>query len=235
MEPSRMTASFQQLCEPTEFLDYTAPAVQAFIVDAITDPSHSARNLAIDLYYAVRDRIHYEIYGADLSRAGLTASAVVTRRRGLCIHKSVLFAACARALAIPSRLVFVDVRNHLASPRLLRLLQSDVLSYHCFAEVYIGTRWIKVTPVFNEALCRLYRIKPLEFDGQNDSVLHPYDEVGRAFLEVTHEHGTFNDLPYERLTAGLISAHPALFSSPTRMRPGSLELEARLPGGPGAA
>jgi transglutaminase-like putative cysteine protease len=230
-----MTASLKQLCEPTEFLDYTAPAVQAFIVDAISDPSHSPRNLAIDLYYAVRDRIHYEIYGADLSRSGLTASAVVTRRRGLCIHKSVLFAACARALAIPSRLMFVDVRNHLASPRLKSLLQSDVLSYHCFAEVHLDGTWIKATPVFNEALCRLYRIRPLEFDGETDSVLHPYDEVGRAFLEVTHEHGVFDDLPHERLIADLRSAHPALFASPTRMRPGSLELEARLPGGPNAA
>ena len=230
-----MTASLARLCEPTEFLDYTAPAVRAFIVEAISDPSSPPRDLAIDLYYAVRDRIHYEIYGANLSRAGLAASAVVARRRGLCIHKSVLFAACARALAIPSRLVFVDVRNHMASPRLKRLLQSDVLSYHCYAEVHLDGAWIKATPVFNEALCRLYRITPLEFDGETDSVLHPYDEVGRVFLEVTHERGTFDDLPYQQLTAGLRSAHPALFSTPIRMRPGSLELEARLPGGPDAA
>jgi hypothetical protein len=39
-------------------------------------------------------------------------------------------------------------------------------------------------------------------------------------------HGEFDDLPYERIVAGLRVAHPNLFVAPGRVRSGSLELEA---------
>jgi transglutaminase-like putative cysteine protease len=212
-------------CRPTEFLDYESDAVASFIANATNDAGPSARELAVALYYAIRDGIQYEIYRSEFSRAGLRASEVVARGRGLCIHKSLLYAACARAVGIPSRLVFVDVRNHLASERLKGLMGSDVFCYHCFARVFVEERWIAATPVFNAKLCHLYRLAPLEFDGVSDSVLHPADEAGASTMEVVRHRGEFDDLPYEQIMDGLRSAHPMLFQDPVRLRRGSLVAE----------
>ena len=222
-----MSAPDRHLCEPTEFLDYESTAVRDFLERAVADRDRPQREQAVDLYYAVRDGIQYEIYGADLSRQGVRASEVVRRGRGLCIHKSVLFAAGARGLGIPSRLVLVDVRNHLASARLRRILEGDVFRYHCYARIHLDGRWVKATPVFSARLCQLYRMTPLEFDGETDAVLQPFDEEGKTFMELIREHGEFDDLPYETLIDGLRRAHGALFDGLSkRVRPGSLVAEA---------
>jgi len=216
-------------CRPTEFLDFEAPAVREFVDRAVPDRDQTATESARALYYAVRDGIQYEIYGADLSRRGLRASEVLARGRGLCIHKSVLYAAGARALGIPSRLVFVDVRNHVASPRLKRMLGGEVFRFHCLTELRLDGQWIKATPVFSARLCQLYRMTPLEFDGRSHAVLQPYDDEGKAFMELVHEHGAFDDLPYETVLDGLRAAHAGLFDTRTQMRSGSLTGEVGEP------
>jgi len=215
-----------RLCEQTEFLDYGSAEVQDFVARVLPDTARPDRELAVDLYYAVRDGIQYEIYGADLSRDGLRASAVLRRGRGFCIHKSLVYAACTRSLGIPSQLVFVDVRNHLASPRLRQLVGGDVFRYHALTRVHLDGRWIRVTPVFSARLCRLYRMTPLDFDGRADAVFHPFDEDGKSFIELVHDHGEFDDLPYEMVVQGLRTAHAALFADPTHVRSGSLVAEA---------
>jgi transglutaminase-like putative cysteine protease len=214
------------LCEPTEFLDHQSAAVRDFIDSVVGVRDGAQREQAVDLYYAVRDGVQYEVYGADFSRRGMRASSVLGRGRGLCIHKSVLYAACVRALAIPSRLVLVDVRNHLSSARLRALLGSEVFCYHCFTQLYLNGRWVKATPVFGAKLCRLYHLAPLEFDGRADAVLQAGDERGSSFIEVVHEHGEFDDLPYEHLIAGLRKAHGGIFAGPARTTRGSLLAEA---------
>jgi hypothetical protein len=201
----------------TEFLDHDAPAVQAFVDRVGRD--RLPRESAVALFSAIRDGIGYEIYGADLSRAGLHASAVAGTGRGLCLHKSTLYAACARALGIPSRLVLVDVRNHVASARLKRFLGGDVVHFHCYAQVSLEGRWVNATPVFSRALCGLYRMQPLEFGG----VLQ---ENQGSRMEVVHRHGVFEELPYELVACGLRAAHPRLFAAPGRVRAGSLVAEA---------
>jgi transglutaminase-like putative cysteine protease len=211
---------------PTEFLDYESPAVREFLERTLPDRARPASALAVDLYYAIRDGLDYEIYGVDLSREGMRASAILRNGRGLCIHKSIVYAACARGLGIDSRLALVDVRNHIASPRLKRYLGGDVVHYHCYTRLLLGGRWVSATPVFNAKLCKLYRMAPLEFDGATDAVLQPFDEHGQAQMEFVREHGDFDDLPYEPVIAGLRAAHPRIFETPTRVRSGSLVAEA---------
>ncbi len=103
--------------QPTDFLDYRSDEVQDFVERWAPAAANTAVERAVSLYYAVRDKVRYEIYGADFSRSGLRASQVLRARSGMCIHKSVLYAATLRAIAVPSRLVLTDVRNHLASER----------------------------------------------------------------------------------------------------------------------
>jgi transglutaminase-like putative cysteine protease len=213
----------------TEFLDHESAEVRGFVDRVLSSAGDGRTEQVVALYRAVRDGIRYEVYGADLSRAGLRASRILRGGSGMCIHKSVVFASALRAIGVPSRLVFADVRNHLASDRLIALVGGDVFRYHCLTSLRPGDTWVKATPVFNRTLCRLYRIAPLEFDGTTDSLHHPFDAAGRRHMEFLHWHGEFDDLPHDQVIHGLRAAHPGLFAAPHRFAPGSLVADARTP------
>ncbi|MFE1251788.1 transglutaminase family protein [Streptomyces sp. NPDC058735] len=211
----------------TEFIDHHSPEVQEFVHRALPATAATPTERAVALYHAVRDGIRYEVYGADLSREGLRASRVVRAGSGMCLHKSVLYAAALRSLGIPARLVLTDVRNHLASERLKRLLGGDVFHQHGLTALRLDGRWVRATPVFNKTLCRLYRMAPLDFDGTADSLHHPFDLEGRRQMEFLREHGEFDEFPYDLVIAGLRAAHPRLFEGEAaRFTDGSLEREA---------
>ncbi|MEU8891680.1 transglutaminase-like domain-containing protein [Streptomyces sp. NPDC048442] len=212
----------------TWFLDHDSAEVHAFVRDAVPSGALSPTERAVALYRAVRDGIRYEVYDADLSREGMRASQVVRTGSGMCLHKSVLYAAGLRSLGIPARLVLTDVRNHLASGRLTRLLGGDVFRQHGLTSVLLEGRWVRATPVFNKTLCRLYRMAPLEFDGTADSLHHPFDLQGRRSMEFLRFHGEFDDLPHTWVLGELRAGHPGLFEEGrSRFASGSLVREAR--------
>jgi transglutaminase-like putative cysteine protease len=206
---------------PTRFLDHGSAEVQSFVKRALDGAGDTARDRARALYYAVRDGVFYEVYGTDMSPAGLRASAVVRTGRGFCVQKSILYAAAARAAGIPSKLVVTEVRNHLASDRLRQMVGGEVF-VHLLNGVHVDGRWIRVTPVFNAMLCRLYGMAPLEFDGSRDSELQPYDRSGDRTMEFLREYGEFDDLPYEWLSALMRSRHPGMFDGARTAGGGSL-------------
>ena len=216
------------LLAPTEFLDYEHDTVRAFVEAALPGGGRDLSDVerAKALYLAVRDGIHYEVYGADLTREGLRASSTIARGTGFCVHKSIVYAAVARAAGIPSRSYYGDVRNHLASPQLEELMGGNLFTYHSLTVVHLGGRWVRATPVFNKLLCRMYKIKPLEFDGRHDSMYHPYDEDGRRHMEFVREHGEFDDVPYEMVVGGIRRNHPKLFAGAYTTAPGSLVADA---------
>ncbi|WP_282204786.1 transglutaminase-like domain-containing protein [Kitasatospora fiedleri] len=200
-----MTDPMDHLTRPTEFLDHQTEEVQTFIDHAVKDRSADRRTNAVELYYAVRDGVDYEVYGAPLTREGLRASHTATTKSGFCLHKSALYAAAVRALGIPSRLVYGDVRNHLASPRLLEHVGGDVF-FHGLTQVHLEGRWVKATPVFNKLLCKLYGMRALEFDGLSDSLHHPHG--GGGAMEFLTDHGAFDDVPYDFVLETMRRKHP---------------------------
>jgi transglutaminase-like putative cysteine protease len=218
-----METDLDVLRRPTEFLDYDSPEVRDFVAAALpASEKMTDVERACALYYAVRDGIRYEVYGVELSRRRLTASSIIQEGKGFCVHKSIVYAAAVRSVGIPSRIVYGDVRNHLASERLRELVGGDVFRYHSLASVYLESKWVKATPVFNKRLCRLYGMSPLEFDGRSDSLYHPYDEQGRRHMEFIQMRGEFDDVPYETVVGGIKAAHPLLFASSTTTAAGSL-------------
>ena len=221
--------TLQRLRQPTEFLDYRSPEVQTFVERAVPDRTAPRLDQVRQLYYAVRDGVDYEVYGADLSRTGLRASSIVAANRGFCVHKSILFAATARTLGVPSRLVVSEVRNHLASERLRALVGGEVF-VHWLTALYLEGRWVKATPVFNKLLCRLYRMTPLEFDPTRDGLHQPFDEHAGEHMEFLHHHGEFDfdDLAYDRLMAIMADRHPAMFADGTTV-PGGGSLADEAP------
>ncbi len=186
------------LLRPTYFLDFDHPHVARFAEETTRNAS-SARERAVALFYAVRDGIRYDPYGISASRAAYRASAVLDSKSAYCIPKAVLLAASARATGIPARLGFADVRNHLASEKLLARLGTDLFIYHGYVEMLLGGRWVKATPAFNVELCRRFGVRPLEFDGRHDALFHEYSVDGHRHMEYVAVRGAYEDLPYEEI------------------------------------
>jgi len=182
------------------FVDSDHPTVVAFAeetVRGIGDP----REAAVALYYRVRDEFRYDPYGIDRSEAGFRASWVLAQGRGFCVPKATLLAAAARAVGIPARLGFADVRNHLTSAKLAETMGTDVFAWHGYTELAPEGRWVKATPAFNRSLCEKTGVLPLEFDGREDSVFHPFTADGARHMEYPADHGTFADVPREEMLA----------------------------------
>ena len=97
--------------------------------------SGSERERAIALYGAVRDGIKYDIYLDYANPATFRASEVLAAGRGFCVGKAAVLAACCRAVGIPARVGYADVRNHMTSPRLHALTQTDVFYWHSYADM----------------------------------------------------------------------------------------------------
>lgn len=202
--------NWQRYLQPTQFIDSDAAEVIEFarlnVSAAKTDIEQGVK-----LYYAVRDEIRYSPYGITFEPVRFKASWVLREKVGFCIQKSVLLAAVARVVGIPSRLGFADVCNHLATPRLIELMRTDAFIYHGYTELYLAGRWVKATPAFNLSLCERFKVQPLEFDGRTDSIFHPFDQLGNKHMEYLRDHGQFADLPFDRMIRAFQEGYPHLF------------------------
>ncbi len=178
---------------PTPAIDSGHPAVQAFAHRHAHGADERAR--AVALTHAVRDAFRYDPYQIDLSPHGMRASTVIEVGYGWCVPKATLLAACARAVGIPARLGFADVRNHLSTARMREILQTDLYRWHGYTELWLDGAWRKATPAFNLSLCEKFGLLPLDFDGVHDSIYHPFDKAGNRHMEYVNQRGSFDDLP----------------------------------------
>ena len=186
--------------EPTSMIDSDHPLVQQYARSA-TKGAMDSTECAVRLYYTVRDGIWYDPYCPFYLPEHYRSSNVLKAGRGYCVCKASVLCAAARALGIPARLGFADVRNHLATRQLLEFLGSDLFVFHGYVEFLLGEKWVKATPAFNRELCERHHVQPLEFNGIEDSVFQPFNLERQQFMEYVADHGTFADVPVERILA----------------------------------
>ena len=191
---------------PTALIDSDHPAVVAF---ARRCSGADARERAVALYYAVRDGLRYDPYRIDLDAAEMRASHALELGFGWCVTKAALLAAAARAIGIPARVGYADVRNHLSTERMRQLLKTDLFLWHGYTELWLDGAWVKATPAFNIELCERFGLLPLEFDGRRDSLYHPFDRAGRQHMEYVNQRGSFDEVPLAQITADFAVAYPA--------------------------
>jgi transglutaminase-like putative cysteine protease len=173
---------------------------------------NSDRDKAIALYYAVRDEVRYHPFQNFTLDETYRASVCLERGTGWCVPKAALLAACARAAGLAARVGYADVRNHLTTPELTaKMGGTDLFVYHGYTELYLDGKWVKATPAFNLGLCTRFRVKPLEFDGVNDSIFHPFDEDNRRHMEYVRERGAFSDVPAEAIKRAFGETYPRAF------------------------
>ena len=180
--------------DPGEYIDSDNPAVQEFARTAAPSGANDREKASV-LYKAVRDCIRYNPYADWRAPEAFRASSVLAAGNGYCVGKAALYAAACRVHDIPARVGFADVRNHLTTEKLRQSMGTDVFVWHGFAEVHVDGAWRKATPTFNATLCGRLGVHPLDFDGHNDALLHPYDGVGRTYMQYVNDHGSYYDVP----------------------------------------
>ena len=178
-----------------EFIDSNDADVREFARNVTAGATDDTAR-PVKLYHAVRDGILYDPYHAGEERRYFRASDCLRAKRGFCIPKAALLAASARRVGIPARAAFADVRNHLATRKVLELIGGDLFIWHSLTELRLEGRWVKATPAFHLSLCQRFGVRPLEFDGRHDALFNEHDQAGRKQMEYMKDRGPYADVPY---------------------------------------
>ena len=205
--------------EPGHYIDSDSEPVRAFVQRALAgaaDGSEAGR--AVRLFYAVRDDIRYDPYAFSLEPKDYVASAISRHEAAFCVPKAILLTACLRAAGIAAAVGFADVRNHLNSPKLAELMQSDLFIYHGYVQLWLGDKSFKVTPAFNVELCERFGVRPLDFDGTADALFHEFDAGNRRHMEYVNDRGVFQDAPMDEILAAYAEFYPRLADHAARLK-----------------
>ena len=199
---------FAAYLRPGELIDSDHPKIAAYARQVAG--TGGERERARRLYYAVRDGLRYDPYNTALQREAYRASTTLAAGHGFCVNKAGLLAAACRAVGLAARVGYADVRNHLTTRRLADLMGSDTFFYHGYTEVWLDGRWVKATPAFNKELTERFGLKPLEWDGQVDSIYHPFDLAGRRHMEYLAYRGVFADIPFDEIRFAFRHYYPRM-------------------------
>jgi transglutaminase-like putative cysteine protease len=192
----------------TKYLDFNSNEIKDYLADFSS--SDSQKETAIKLYYKVRDGFLYDPYHLDLREKALKSSTIVGKKRAWCCEKSILLASCLRFFSIPSRLGFAIVKNHIGIEKLLTYLKKEEIVFHAYVEVYLNEKWVKCTPAFDKRVCLLSGVKPLVWDGENDSMFQEFQN-DKKFMEYVYFYGEFDDVPIDLMNHEMKKHYPHLF------------------------
>lgn len=216
-----------------ELEDYLAPAPgvsceepELFdLARSIVRGSKNDIEAAVKLFYWVRDRIRYSAYVPFWDLRHYHASTVIGRGCGYCVQKSALLAALCRSLGFPTRLTFVDIENNLLGSNLADYLETKIMTFHCYAEIFLGGKWVKATPTFERELCESLGWKVVEFNGRDNAMLPAEALDGRPHIRYLRTHFTSAGIPLDRILESWVA-----FYGEQRMADWRGNLEKNWPG-----
>ena len=197
-----MNLPIEEYLKPTSSIDCEANSIKEKAQD-LTKGQEQITEKARSLFYFVRDEIKYNMYSPFHLPEHYRASTILDRGEGYCVQKAALLAALARAVGIPTRLRFADIRNHTLTKKAAETLGTNLLVYHAYDEFYIGGRWIKAAPTFDIKMCQENRIIPVEFDGKNDALLHSHNQDGKLHIEYVRDYGSYQDVIVDEILDAL--------------------------------
>ncbi|MBT4489180.1 MAG: transglutaminase family protein [Rhodospirillaceae bacterium] len=193
--------------EPGPTVESGHPDIVAF-AQRVAGGAGTQMEKAIGLYYAVRDEIRYNPYISAIEVEAFRATKTLAEKQGYCVAKAILLAAACRAQGVPARLGFADVRNHLSTEKMRQRMKTDLFYWHGYTAIYLDGKWVKATPAFNIELCEKFGLKPLEFDGREDSIYHPIDVSGSRHMEYLNYRGEFAEPPLAQIHETFIREYP---------------------------
>ncbi len=198
----------QEFLQETAFLNFNHLTFDDFVKDITI--TKSKKEIAVDLYYLVRDAFIYDPYHLNLTHEALKGSTILTHKRAWCVEKAIVLAAVARKFGIPSRLGYAIVTNHIGVEKLVSYLRRPEIVFHGYVELFLDDKWVKCTPSFDKMICRISGVASLNWDGETDSMFQEF-ESGKRFMEYLHFYGTFSDVPIELMNSEMKKYYPHLF------------------------
>lgn len=189
-----------EFLQPTSGVDCDAPEIIE-LARRLTEETDDRQTKASLLFHHVRDTYQYIPYAPFDRIEEYEGRALMRRGYGFCTQKSALLVSLARAAGIPARFHFADLKNHNLPGRLGDVLQSDLMIYHTYVELYLNGRWLKATPSFERELCEKMRWRLVEFDGTRDATLAETDLDGRPHIEYLRDLGTRPHIPLQEMIA----------------------------------
>lgn len=200
--------------ESADFIDSDHPAVMAYANEVIGNEQSASQQIKL-LFDKIRDQFAYLPFAMDLRAPALKASHQLSQPTGYCVTKALLLSACARAIGVPARVCFFNVRNHLGTGKLEEVLKTDLIVFHGSSEVYLNGKWLKLVPAFDQPLCERLGVSVIEFDGKNDAIFQQYKRgtelSAGQFMEYVKEYGSFADFPYQLARVELEKYYPSAF------------------------
>ena len=100
-------------------------------------------------------------------------------------------------------------------------MQTDIFYWHGYTEIWLTGGWRKATPAFNIELCDRFGLMALEFDGEADSIYHPFDRAGNRHMEYVAQRGSFDELPLDQLLADFRQHYPKWVAGTTTSNQGA--------------
>lgn len=188
----------ERYLRPTRAIDSDNRAIIEKAVQLTSDCGND-REEAVALFYFVRDSINYSVYMISTFFEDFIASAVLLHGKAYCVQKAVLLSALARAVGIPSRLAFAEIKNHKAPRELMAQTGFDVFPSHGYTQLFIEDEWVSVTPAFDRQLCEKSGVPVVEFDGIHDAPLPSRDLSGNPYVDYIRKYKPQADLPFEWL------------------------------------
>ena len=179
----------------------------------------------VKLFEWVRDSVRYSAYVPFWDIRHYQAATVLARGQGYCVQKAALLAALCRSLGFPARLAYADIENHLLGPKLADYLGTKIMTFHCFAEIYLGGKWVKATPSFERELCESQGWKLVEFNGRDNAMLPADDLSGRPHIKYLRSHFSSPGVPLD-----IIMEAWEAYYGPERMARWRKNLEENWPG-----
>jgi len=182
----------------TSFIDCDHPSIKEKAKDLIGN-CEKITDKSVNLFYFVRDKIKYNPYLFTTVAENLRATTTLQKGEGFCVQKAVLLTALSRSVGIPARLRFADIKNYIVPKKLAEMMPIDLFLWHCYNELYVDGKWLKVTATFDIKMCRENQIAPVEFNGKKDSIFHSHTLDGRLHIEYIRDHGHFRDVPLDEI------------------------------------
>lgn len=193
--------NLEEYLKPTYFINSDSETV----IDLANELAKDTKNIiekAVNIFYWTRDEILYNPYETFTpEKEKNRASHIISLKKGWCVQKACVLAALARALRIPSRLHFADIRNHIVPEKLKKLMGTDLFVFHGYAELYLNDQWFNAVPAFNITMCQKLGLPTVEFDGidVNKGSLSKTTPNGQMYIEYITDRGVFSDLPLEKI------------------------------------
>ncbi|WP_024342819.1 MULTISPECIES: transglutaminase-like domain-containing protein [Bradyrhizobium] len=206
--------SASELLASTPYVDSGSAEIREFVARHLPDAADlSPTEKAIRLFDAVRDQIRYNPFNIGTTADEYRASRIATQPTNYCVPKAIMLTAALRAAGVPAAVGFADVRNHLNSPKLAELMETDLFIYHGYVTLWLDGQQFKVTPAFNTEMCERFGVKQLVFDGKHDALFHEFDVNSQRHMEYVNDRGWFVDPPIGQLLQDFHATYPKLWQS----------------------